>query len=69
MAGTPIGYKLRAARKKLGITQTKLAGRLGISISYLNLIEHDKRRIAGGLLNRLSQALNIDLDRHARLKL
>lgn len=60
MSTLPIGHRVRARRKKLGITQTALAKTLGISISYVNLIEHDKRSIGGALLNRMAEALGLE---------
>src|SRR5690606_2559001 len=39
-----------------------LARSIGISPSYLNLIENNKRDIAGALLNRVATALDIDID-------
>ncbi|MEZ5856924.1 MAG: short-chain fatty acyl-CoA regulator family protein [Hyphomicrobiaceae bacterium] len=59
---TPIGNRLRAARRRKRLTQTRLAELAGISVSYLNLIEHDKRPIGGALLGRLARHLEIDLD-------
>ena len=44
------------------MTQADLARRIGISPSYLNLIEWNKRRIAGSLLRRTAQALELPLD-------
>jgi len=60
MSSLPIGHRVRARRKKLGMTQTALAKTLGISISYVNLIEHDKRSIGGALLNRMAEALGLE---------
>lgn len=60
MPGLPIGHRVRARRKELGLTQTALAGSLGISVSYVNLIEHDKRSIGGALLNRVTAALGLE---------
>jgi len=60
MATLPIGHRVRAKRRELGITQTALAKTLGISVSYVNLIEHDKRSIGGALLNRMAEALGIE---------
>ncbi|MGA8259527.1 MAG: short-chain fatty acyl-CoA regulator family protein [Arenicellales bacterium] len=62
MANAAIGYKIREQRKRLGLTQTGLAHRLGISASYLNLIEANKRSAGGKLLNRLAGALGLDVD-------
>ena len=51
------GTRLRAARIALGLRQGDLAQRVEISASYLNLIEHNRRRIDGALLQRLADAL------------
>src|SRR5690606_16738608 len=53
------GRKIRTHRKAAGLTQGELANRVGISPSYLNLIEANKRAIAGGLLDRVAAALGI----------
>ena len=63
MATASIGIRLREARKKLRLTQSKLAKDVGISVSYLNLIEHNKRAIGGALLNRLAGQLGLDLSK------
>lgn len=55
-----IGLKIRAARRVLGLTQAQLAGRAGISPSYLNLIEGNKRPIGGALLDRLAAGLGAE---------
>ncbi|UXN69579.1 short-chain fatty acyl-CoA regulator family protein [Devosia neptuniae] len=44
------------------ISQAALARLIGISPSYLNLIENNKRDIGGALLNRVAQHLHIDID-------
>ena len=56
-----IGATLRERRRSLGITQAALAARTGISASYLNLIEGDKRSIGGALLKRLADELGLAL--------
>ncbi len=56
----PLGPRLRFVRKQKGITQSKLAQDIGISVSYLNLIEHNKRNAGPALVNKLSKALGID---------
>ncbi len=55
------GFRIRKARKLQGMTQTGLANNLGISVSYLNLIEHNKRAIGGRLLNKIAKVLDVDL--------
>ncbi|MEO1313939.1 MAG: short-chain fatty acyl-CoA regulator family protein [Pseudomonadota bacterium] len=52
------GSRIREARRRAGVTQTALAQSIGISASYLNLIEHNRRRIGGALLNTLAEALD-----------
>lgn len=54
------GLKIRAQRKRAGLTQGELARRAGISASYLNLIELNKRAIAGALIDRIATGLGID---------
>ena len=54
------GSRIRALRMDRRLRQTELARRCDISASYLNLIEHNRRRIGGALLNRLAKALQVD---------
>ena len=44
------------------MTQADLAAAVGISASYLNLIEWNKRRIAGAKLRKIADALDVPLD-------
>lgn len=55
------GAKIRAVRRCAGLSQAELAKRLGVSPSYLNLLEHDKRALPAELLIRLTQVLHVDL--------
>ncbi|MCA9537354.1 MAG: DUF2083 domain-containing protein [Myxococcales bacterium] len=57
----PLGGRVRALRRRAGLTQAELAERLGISPSYLNLIEHDRRRLTAELLIALAQQFDVDL--------
>ena len=54
------GSRIRERRLVSGIKQAELARMAGISAAYLNLIEHNKRRIGGKLLADLARALQID---------
>ncbi|MEM6972761.1 MAG: short-chain fatty acyl-CoA regulator family protein [Pseudomonadota bacterium] len=54
-----VGARIRARRKNMGLTQAELARRIGISHSYLNLIERNKRGIGGKLLNTVAEELGI----------
>ena len=61
MARPLIGRTLRRLRMEKGLTQQALAVRLGISASYLNLIEHDQRAVTASLLIKLGEQLTVDL--------
>ncbi|MDW8398215.1 MAG: short-chain fatty acyl-CoA regulator family protein [Acetobacteraceae bacterium] len=61
MARPLIGRTVRRLRTERGWTQQALAARLGISASYLNLIEHDQRAVTAGLLIKLAEAFEVDL--------
>ena len=60
--GDQIGARIREKRVQLRIRQSQLAKMVGVSPSYLNLIEHNRRRIGGKLLTDLAEALAIDID-------
>ena len=53
------GTRIREARRRAGLTQAALAKAAGISPSYLNLIEHNRRRIGGALLLDVAQSLGV----------
>jgi len=61
MAAPLIGRTVRRHRIEQGVTQQALASRLGISASYLNLIEHEQRAVTANLLIKLAEALRVDL--------
>jgi len=72
MADSKFGPKIRALRRRHGLRQVDLAQRLGISASYLNLIEHDQRALTAPLLLKLAELYPLDLksfapEGHARL--
>src|SRR5207245_2518389 len=48
-------------RRRRGLTQTEVASRLGISPSYLNLIEHDQRQLPANLLLKAAMILQVEL--------
>jgi predicted transcriptional regulator/transcriptional regulator with XRE-family HTH domain len=56
------GLKIRETRRILGLKQNELARRVGISASYLNLIERNKRAIGGMLLNAIGRELALSVD-------
>ncbi len=54
------GSRIRERRMHLGMQQAILARTVGISAAYLNLIEHNRRRIAGKLLNDIARVLSVE---------
>lgn len=64
-AGVRFGSKVRALRRREGVSQAELAGKLGVSASYLNLIENNKRPLPAPLLVKLAQHFNVDLTQFA----
>jgi predicted transcriptional regulator/transcriptional regulator with XRE-family HTH domain len=56
-----IGRTVRRLRSERDLSQNALASRLGISASYLNLIEHDQRAVTASLLIKLGETLRVDL--------
>ncbi|MEQ8506178.1 MAG: short-chain fatty acyl-CoA regulator family protein [Rhodospirillales bacterium] len=62
MFSSILGTRIRQRRKEVGITQADLARKVGISPSYLNLIEWNKRRIAGQLLRNIADTLGLSVD-------
>ena len=55
------GPRIRRVRTHLGLTQANMAKELGISASYLNLIERNQRPLTVQLLLKLSTKYEIDL--------
>ena len=55
-----VGSKVRRLRQRANLTQVALAGRLGVSPSYLNLIERNRRALTQALLIKLGEVLQID---------
>ncbi|MFD3190178.1 helix-turn-helix domain-containing protein [Sedimentitalea sp. HM32M-2] len=57
---TLTGSRIRERRSIAGLRQADLARQVGISASYLNLIEHNRRRIGGKLLLDIAQVLGVE---------
>jgi transcriptional regulator with XRE-family HTH domain len=57
---TLTGSRIRERRTMAGLKQADLARESGISASYLNLIEHNRRRIGGKLLLNIAAALGVE---------
>ncbi len=56
-----LGRRVRSLRAREGLTQAAMADRLGVSASYLNLVEHDRRPLSANLLIKLAQFTDFDL--------
>ncbi len=56
-----IGNKIKGFRLKLGLQAKKLSELVGISPTYLNLIENGKRKLDGDLLLKVCQELRIEI--------
>jgi predicted transcriptional regulator/transcriptional regulator with XRE-family HTH domain len=60
-----LGPKVKALRRQRAMTQHKLAEVLGISTSYLNLIENNRRPLTAPLLIKLARHFGVDLQSFA----
>ncbi|SET33397.1 short-chain fatty acyl-CoA regulator family protein [Oceanicella actignis] len=59
MSAPIVGARIRERRRALGVTQAELARRMGISASYLNLIESAKRGVSPRLVRAAAKALGL----------
>jgi predicted transcriptional regulator/DNA-binding XRE family transcriptional regulator len=55
------GGRLKRLRQRLGLSQTQMAGEIGVSPSYLNLIERDQRPLTVQVLLKLSGVYGVDV--------
>ncbi len=56
-----VGPRFRRIRRQLGLSQTQMAEGLGISASYVNLIERNQRPVSAQILLRLAETYDLDL--------
>ncbi len=54
------GHAVRRIRRSSGLTQSAMAGTLGVSASYLNLIERNQRPITAGVILKLAEKFDFD---------
>jgi predicted transcriptional regulator/transcriptional regulator with XRE-family HTH domain len=67
MPKTPhLGSKVRALRRRHSLTQVEFARQLGVSSSYVNLIEHNRRPVTANLLIKLARQFKVDVLSFAR---
>lgn len=64
--GAWLGHKVRRLRREQDLTQTEMARRIGISPSYLNMIEHNQRPVTVSLTGKISAAFDVDPQAFAR---
>lgn len=55
------GPKIRRLRRELGLTQSQMAGELGFSSSYVNLVERNQRPVSAQFLLRMAEVYDVEL--------
>jgi XRE family transcriptional regulator, fatty acid utilization regulator len=55
------GVKLRETRTRLGLTQKAFAGKLGVSLPYLNQMENNHRPVSAGVVLSLASEFGFDV--------
>jgi predicted transcriptional regulator/transcriptional regulator with XRE-family HTH domain len=58
---TRLGGKLRRLRQSQKLTQAQMAEALGLSASYLNLLEHNQRAVTVPVLLKLAQRFGVEI--------
>jgi len=56
-----IGPRITRFRKTLGLTQARMAEDLGISTSYLNLMERNQRALSAKVLLKMAEIYDFDI--------
>lgn len=56
-----IGQRLRVLRTSLGLTQAQMAAELGVSASYITLIESDQRPASARFLMKLAEVFDLNI--------
>jgi len=56
-----IGQRLRVLRRSLGLTQAQMAAEIGVSPSYITLIESDQRPASARFLMRLAEVYDLNV--------
>jgi transcriptional regulator with XRE-family HTH domain len=57
-----VGRSIRSARLEVGITQSELAGRMGVNPSYVTNVEAGRVNLTVGQLANIADALGTGLD-------
>jgi ribosome-binding protein aMBF1 (putative translation factor) len=61
-SGKSLGERIRTIRESLGMSQTSLSARAGISQGYISQIEADEREPTLSIAARLATALGVSVD-------
>jgi hypothetical protein len=56
-----LGAKVKALRRQQSLSQAQLADKLGVSASYLNLIENNRRPLPAAMMIQLAQVFGVEL--------
>ena len=65
MKKTFMGVRLKRLREEQRLTQAALAGKLGISLSYLNQLENNQRPLTVPVLLALNSVFGLDVQAFA----
>jgi XRE family transcriptional regulator, fatty acid utilization regulator len=65
MKKTFMGVRLKRLREEQRLTQAALAGKLGISLSYLNQLENNQRPLTVPVLLALNSVFGLDVQSFA----
>jgi hypothetical protein len=57
-----VGRELKETRTALGLTQVEVAGRLGVSASYISAVEAGKRNLTLAQLANIANAMRLGID-------
>jgi transcriptional regulator with XRE-family HTH domain len=57
-----IGRDLRQTRNALGLSQAEVAGRLGVSASYISAVEAGKRNLTLAQLANIANAMRLGIE-------
>lgn len=57
-----VGRDLRVTRNALGLSQAEVAGRLGVSASYISAVEAGKRNLTLAQLANIANAMRLGIE-------
>lgn len=57
-----VGRELKGTRRALGLTQAEVAGRMGVSPSYIAAVEAGGRNLTLGQLANIANAMRLGVD-------